>query len=149
MNLGSQMRRIACWAVSCHLGLLSAALPLHADLTPAAEPVAKERKECLASEKSKKAPVRAYHYRKSLSGKRTSSGAPYNPHKLTAAHPTIPLGKRVKVVNVANQKSVVVTVNDRCRKHGLEFIDLSHAAARQLGFLGRGVAMVHILPAED
>jgi rare lipoprotein A len=53
------------------------------------------------------------------------------------------------VVNIANNRSVVVTVNDRCRKHSFEFIDLSQAAARQLGFLGKGMARVRIIPVEE
>jgi rare lipoprotein A len=56
------------------------------------------------------------------------------------------LGTRVKVVNLANDRSVVVTVNDRCRKQRFEFIDLSQAAARELGFFGKGVAWVRIIP---
>ncbi len=60
--------------------------------------------------------------------------------------PTLPLGTRVKVINLANDRSVVVTVNDRCRSHSFEFIDLSRAAARELGFFGRGMAQVRIVP---
>jgi len=51
-------------------------------------------------------------------------------------------------VNLANKRSVVVTVNDRCRKRSFEFIDLSRTAARKLGFLGKGVTQVQILPVD-
>jgi rare lipoprotein A len=81
--------------------------------------------------------------------RRTRSGQPYDRLKRSAAHPTLPLGTRVKVVNLGNDKSVVVTVNDRCRRHRFEFIDLSEAAARELGFFGKGMARVRIVPLED
>ncbi|HPV52343.1 MAG TPA: septal ring lytic transglycosylase RlpA family protein, partial [Smithella sp.] len=64
--------------------------------------------------------------------------------KLTAAHPTLPLGTLVKVVNLDNNKSVVVKINDRCLEHEDVFIDLSREAARRLGFLRQGKARVRI-----
>lgn len=84
----------------------------------------------------------AYYYAKRYHGKRTSSGAVLDPHKLTAAHPTLSFGKRLKVTNRANKQSVIVTVNDRCPKRNFEYIDLSREAAYRLGFLGKGVARV-------
>lgn len=86
----------------------------------------------------------ATYYAKKYTGRRTASGSRYNPHKLTAAHQSLPLGKKVKVVNLANNKEVQVTVNDRCRKRAKPFIDLSQAAAKELGFLGKGSAKVLI-----
>ena len=86
----------------------------------------------------------ATYYAKKYTGRRTASGVRYNPHKLTAAHQSLPLGKKVKVVNLANNKEVQVTVNDRCRKRVKPFIDLSQAAAKELGFLGKGSAKVLI-----
>ena len=90
----------------------------------------------------------ARYYTKRYNGRRTGSGAIYNPRKLTAAHPTLPFGTRVKVVNLANNKSVIVTVNDRCREHEESFIDLSRQAARQLGIIRQGKAAVRIIPME-
>jgi rare lipoprotein A len=86
----------------------------------------------------------ATYYAKKYTGRRTASGNRYNPQKFTAAHQSLPLGKKVKVVNLANNKEVYVTVNDRCRKRRYPFIDLSHAAAKELGFLGKGSAKVLI-----
>jgi rare lipoprotein A len=86
----------------------------------------------------------AHYYKKRYMGRKTSSGAIYNPKKLTAAHPTLPLGTRVKVVNLANNKSVIVTVNDRCREHEEAFIDLSREAARQMGMMRQGKANVRM-----
>lgn len=91
----------------------------------------------------------ASYYAKRYNGRRTNSGVRYDPKKLTAAHPNLPHGSKVKVVNLANGKEVVVTVNDRCRKRKTPFIDLSRAAARELGFLGKGVAKVKIIPLDE
>jgi rare lipoprotein A len=88
----------------------------------------------------------ATYYAKKYDGKRTASGSRYCPRKLTAAHQSLPLGTKVKVVNLANRNEVHVTINDRCRKRRLPFIDLSREAANQLGFLGKGSAEVVIIP---
>lgn len=86
----------------------------------------------------------ARFYAKRYEGRRTTSGEIYRAKKLTAAHPTLPLGTRVKVVNLENDKSVVVKINDRCLEHEDVFIDLSREAARQLGFIRQGKARVRI-----
>ncbi len=149
MHLRNRKKKITCWALACKLSLFVFVNPLAAEITVQPEMIPKEQKEKSDVEKPKGMVGKAHYYRKSLNKRRTSSGAVYNPNKLTAAHPTLPLGSRVKVVNLDNKKSVVVTVNDRCRKHGFEFIDLSHAAARELGFLSRGTAQVQIMPLEE
>jgi rare lipoprotein A len=86
----------------------------------------------------------ASYYAKRYHGRRTHSGARYHPEKLTAASPDLPMGSRVMVKNLDNGKEVLVTVNDRCRKRKTPFIDLSRAAAKKLGFYGRGIARVMI-----
>jgi rare lipoprotein A len=86
----------------------------------------------------------ASYYAKRYHGRRTHSGARYHPEKLTAASPDLPMGSQVMVKNLDNGKEVLVTVNDRCRKRKTPFIDLSRAAARKLGFYGRGIAKVMI-----
>jgi len=91
----------------------------------------------------------ASYYAKRYAGRKTTSGARYNPERMTAAHHDLPLGTRVKVTNLSNNKEVVVTVNDRCRKGKEPFIDLSRAAAMKLGFLGKGKARVKIVPFEE
>jgi rare lipoprotein A len=91
----------------------------------------------------------ATYYAKRYNGRKTTSGERYRPEKLTAAHPTLPLGTKVRVVNLENENEVVVRVNDRCRKRKVPNIDLSSAAARKLGFLGRGMARVLITRLED
>lgn len=79
-------------------------------------------------------------------GRATASGARYDMNALTAAHPTLPLGTRVRVVHRGSGRSVVVTVNDRGPHTGNRVIDLSHRAARELGFLQAGIAPVLLLP---
>ena len=128
-----------------------AAPPLRADepSATAAPSVAQEEAaaEDLPSEPEGVEGVACY-YKKHYHGKRTHSGSAYHHGKLTAAHPTLPHGSRVKVVNLANNRSVIVTINDRCRKRSIEFIDLSRSAASRLGFLGKGTARVRIIPLE-
>lgn len=88
----------------------------------------------------------ASYYAKRYENRRTNSGQRYKAAKLTAAHPTLPHGTRVRVINLVNNKEVVVTINDRCRPRSKPFIDLSRLAAKQLGFLGKGITRVRIIP---
>lgn len=88
----------------------------------------------------------ASYYAKKFHGRRTTSGERYHPEKLTAAHHSLPLGTRVRVRNLANDREVTVVVNDRCSKKNMPFIDLSRAAAKKLGFFGAGIANVAIIP---
>ena len=77
-------------------------------------------------------------------GKNTSSGEIYDQYDLTAAHPTLPLGTRVAVTNLENGKAVEVRVNDRGPFVKGRAIDLSYAAARNLGMIGPGTVPVRI-----
>ena len=146
MRLESQKIIIVTMAIAFLFGLAVAIPPLQAETASPPETIIKEQKNSDVGEEPEGIEGKAYYYAKRYNKKRTSSGAFYNPRKMTAAHPTMPLGARVKVVNLANKRSVVVTVNDRCRKHSFEFIDLSQAAARELGFFGKGMARVRITP---
>jgi rare lipoprotein A (peptidoglycan hydrolase) len=78
-------------------------------------------------------------------GHMTASGARYNENELTAAHAWLPIGTRVVVALNDSGRSVVVTINDRPGTHS-RVIDLSREAARQLGIMSRGVAMVTLSP---
>jgi len=91
----------------------------------------------------------ASYYATRYNNRRTNSGQRYDPAKLTAAHQSLPHGTKVKVINLANDKEVVVTINDRCKPRKKPFIDLSRAAAKQLGFLGKGITRVRIIPLEE
>jgi rare lipoprotein A len=99
------------------------------------------------SEKTVKGDARegiASYYARRFHGRRTYSGVRYHPDKMTAASPDLPMGTKLKVKNLHNGREVLVTVNDRCRKRSFPFIDLSRAAAKKLGFFGRGTARVII-----
>lgn len=81
-------------------------------------------------------------YGKKFHGRKTSSGEVYDMHAMTAAHKHIPLPTFVRVTNVENNLSVVVKVNDRGPFVGDRIIDMSYAAAQQLGMVEKGTAQV-------
>ena len=138
--------RLALIVFLCQLALLVHTLPLQADEGSAEKTQTGTVAETQATEG---VPGVASYYAKRYNGRKTSSGARYRPDKLTAAHPNLPMGTKVKVINLTNGKDVVVTINDRCRKKSGRSIDLSRAAAQQLGFFGKGMAQVRIIPLSD
>ena len=73
-----------------------------------------------------------------------ASGERLAPGALTAAHRTLPFGTQVKVDNLGNGKSVVVRINDRGPFIAGRVIDVTKAAASQLGMIGSGVARVKV-----
>jgi rare lipoprotein A len=75
---------------------------------------------------------------------RTSSGERYNMLAMTAAHKSLPLPTYVRVTNLRNHKEVIVKVNDRGPFESGRLIDLSYVAAKKLGMLGHGTAMVEV-----
>lgn len=87
---------------------------------------------------------KASYYADSFDGKRTASGETFRQRHLTAAHKSLPFGTRVKVVNMANGRSVKVRINDRGPFAPGRIIDLSKKAASRLGMLNTGVANVEI-----
>jgi peptidoglycan lytic transglycosylase len=86
----------------------------------------------------------ASHYGAEFIGWPTASGAAYDPGLRTAAHPTLPLGSRVQVTNLANGRSTVVTINDRGPFARGRVIDLSREAAQDIDMLGAGSAEVEL-----
>src|SRR5512143_1226488 len=86
----------------------------------------------------------AYWYGPAQDGKETASGETFDQKKLTAAHPTLPLGTKAVVTNLETGKSVEVTINDRGPFVKGRKIDLSKAAAQQIGMTKKGVAKVKI-----
>jgi rare lipoprotein A len=76
--------------------------------------------------------------------RRTASGEQFDPHDLTGAHRTLPLGTKVRVTNLRNGRSVLVTINDRGPYRRQREIDLSYGAALALGMVQRGLAPVRI-----
>ena len=86
----------------------------------------------------------ASYYGSEFQGRPTASGARYDEHRMTAAHRSLPFGSRVRVTNLANDRSVIVTINDRGPFGRGRIIDVSRRAARRLGFLGAGTARVRL-----
>lgn len=82
-------------------------------------------------------------------GNRTSSGETYDMFQMTAAHRTLPLGTKLLVTNLENQRTVEVVVNDRGPFVGDRIIDLSYSAARVLGMVEPGTARVRLEIIED
>lgn len=83
-------------------------------------------------------------YGKPFHGRKTASGARYDMYAYTCAHRTMPFGTRLRVTNLDNGESVVVTVTDRGPFIRGRIVDLSYAAAKDLGMVGAGVANVRI-----
>lgn len=91
----------------------------------------------------------ASYYGRELAGNRTASGERFDPGQLTAAHRSLPFGSRVRVTNTANGDSVIVRINDRGPfSHG-RVIDVSHAAAREIGMHRSGTARVKLALLDD
>lgn len=86
----------------------------------------------------------ASYYGAEFAGRRTASGEAFDPKALTAAHRTAPFGSQIRVTNLGDGRTVVVRVNDRGPwAHG-RIIDLSFAAARQIGLHRSGTARVEL-----
>lgn len=77
-------------------------------------------------------------------GGKTASGERFSMHSYTAAHQTLPIGTMVRVVNLENGRDVIVKINDRGPFKEGRIIDLSYAAAKSIGMLGRGTAKVRV-----
>jgi rare lipoprotein A len=97
----------------------------------------------------------SYYSVKSNGGTKTASGIPFSDYKLTAASNHYPLGSRIKITNLSNAKSVVVTITDRgpfatnggklvrpLRRHPTRIVDLSVAAAKKIFNLKNGIIQV-------
>ena len=83
-------------------------------------------------------------YSDKLSGRKTANGQIFNQQALTAAHPSLAFGTRVKVTNTKNNKSVEVRINDRGPTQAGRVIDLSRAAAAKIGINKNGMAPVKL-----
>ena len=88
----------------------------------------------------------ASYYGPKQNGRRTADGSRFNQQEMTAAHPWLPFGTRIRVTLLDTGRSVIVTITDRLPSRR-RVVDLSVAAARELGIIRRGVAMVALAPA--
>lgn len=92
---------------------------------------------------------KASFYSKRATGSRTSSGERLHHDSLTCAHRTHPFGTLLKVTNERNGREVIVRVTDRGPHSRGRIIDLSHAAAKELGIINQGVAVVKVEPVRN
>lgn len=111
---------------------------------PAATPPPSRQAEPEQRATGYRAEGQASYYGTRHHGMRTANGERFDQHALTAAHRTLPFGTRVKVTHLANGRSVTVRINDRGPVSRQRLIDLSRAAAEQLGMLRQGVATVRV-----
>jgi len=84
-------------------------------------------------------------YGPGFAGRKTANGERYKPMGLSAAHKTLPFGTAVKVTNLDNDKSVIVTINDRGPYIRGRIIDMSQGAAKKIGLLATGTAKVKVV----
>ncbi|MBL0742184.1 septal ring lytic transglycosylase RlpA family protein [Chryseolinea lacunae] len=87
---------------------------------------------------------KASFYADKFEGARMASGEKYRRNKFTGAHKTLPFGTKVRITNLGNNQTVEVTINDRGPYVEGRIIDLSRAAAEQLGFTNKGLADVSL-----
>ncbi len=83
-------------------------------------------------------------YGQQFHGRKTASGEVYDMYALTAAHRSAPFGTKVRVRNLSNQQEVTVRINDRGPFVRGRIIDLSYAAAQEIGLVAEGVAQVEL-----
>ena len=84
----------------------------------------------------------ASYYGPEFHGQRTASGERFNSQAMTAAHPSLPFGTKIKVVNQDNGRSVIVRGNDRGPFYGSRIIDLSESAFSKIASTSQGLARV-------
>ncbi len=89
---------------------------------------------------------KASWYGDDFRGRPTASGEPYDPDALTAAHPSLSFGTRVRVTAAATGRSVTVRINDRFGGHRGRIIDLSRASFAAIAPLDAGVIDVQVEP---
>src|SRR6187402_2889119 len=87
---------------------------------------------------------KASFYADKFEGVATASGEKYKHSKLTGAHKTLPFGTKVRITNLANNQSVEIIINDRGPYVDGRIVDVSKAAAEQLGFVNMGLAEVKL-----
>lgn len=102
---------------------------------------------CLSAQHTQKG--KASYYSKRATGSRAASGIRIHHDSLTCAHRNYPFGTVLRVTNLSNNKSVDVKVTDRGPYGRGRIVDLSYAAAKEIGMLAQGVAMVEVKVVTD
>ena len=86
----------------------------------------------------------ASYYHDKFQNRLTASGEKFDQKKMTAAHNGLPLNTWIRVTNLANNKSVIVRVNDRLHRKNTRLVDLSNVAAASLGYRNSGITRVKV-----
>lgn len=86
----------------------------------------------------------ASFYHNKFEGRKTANGEIFSQKKLTAACNTLPLNCWVRVTNIRNKRSVILRITDRMHHLNKRLIDLSHIAAKTLGYTGHGLTRVKV-----
>lgn len=96
------------------------------------------------AEKAKVLYGTASYYAEKFNGRATANGQVYNSKRISAACNLLPLGTWIRVINLKNNKSLAVQVNDRLHPKNKRVVDLSYIAAKKLGYTGQGLTSVRV-----
>lgn len=129
----------------CALGLLGCTSEHSSEQAKPANAQAQQQKEDTATVPVHREVGEASWYGPGFHGKETSSGETFDQKKMTAAHPSLPMGTEAEVINLENKKKVEVKINDRGPYIDNRVIDLSKAAAEKLKMKEDGTAQVKIV----
>jgi rare lipoprotein A len=140
---------LASWAVALALTGCATTGPALVKVRPPEMPAPRPAPGPRATPRPAEMTGTASWYGKAHHGQPTASGEVYDMHALTAAHPSLPLGTRVLVTNVKNDRSVEVRINDRGPFVRGRILDLSYAAAQELGSLSDGAFRVKLRILEE
>lgn len=139
----SASRRLPSTASVTAPGKARLGLPDIASSPPAAAEAALARAKAAQQRQTIETGIASW-YGPGFAGRPTASGEIFDPSAMTAAHPELPLGSEVVVVNLENGREAMLRVNDRGPFIGDRVIDVSRAAARALGFYYDGLAEVRV-----
>ena len=161
-SLGTHFRAflliVACSVVLAGAGVVAfATMPVHAELLPRPAITAPPAAPQPEADPAILAPARASRrgqsdllhglaswYGGAFNGRKTASGERFNMFSMTACHPTLPFGTLVQVVNLDNNRSVVVRITDRGYLFEGRIIDLSYGAAQKIAMTRKGLAHVEL-----
>jgi rare lipoprotein A len=118
--------------------------PLYNSAEAALRPVVHSKKNTHTKTPIAVTEGKASFYADQFHGRKTASGETFNMDKLTAAHPSLPFGTRVRVTNLRNGKDVIVRINDRGPFVKGRIIDLSISAAKVIGLIKSGTTQVKL-----
>lgn len=131
--------------LGCHQLLKKGLLPIMLALSINAFAAEKNVVDTNDTSKSKTLTGVASFYSNKFNGKKTASGQLFSQKKMTAACNRLPLGIKVKVINLHNNKSVELLINDRLHHRNRRLIDVSTAAAKKLDFHESGTTKVKVI----